>query len=158
MGRVTRDGTAEPVSRNQILRRNAYREIFIFPVQLTTCRIGLLPGWSILLLYAWPYIHTYILQLNWNLESTERGRCYTFGCMVAIRGGYRMARGWHYTKLSPSSALLLYFSGMYVYFVIVPFVLSFFVLFCLVFLLSLELCRCSSDFFLSSSRPRIGLV
>ena len=26
--------------------------------------------------------------------------------MVAIRGGYRMARGWHYTKLSLSSALL----------------------------------------------------
>ena len=38
---------------------------------------------------------------------------YAFGCMVAIRGGYRMARGWNYnTKLSLSSALLLYFSGM----------------------------------------------
>ena len=37
---------------------------------------------------------------------------YAFGCMVAIQGGYRMARGWHYTKLSRSSALLLSFSGM----------------------------------------------
>ena len=31
--------------------------------------------------------------------------------MVAIRGGYRIARGWHYTKLSLSSALLS-FSGV----------------------------------------------
>ena len=44
--------------------------------------------------------------------STERGRRYAFGCMIAIRGGYRMARGWHYAKLSLSSALLLSFSGM----------------------------------------------
>ena len=29
-------------------------------------------------------------------------------CMITIRGGYRMARGWHYTKLSLSSALLLF--------------------------------------------------
>ena len=28
-----------------------------------------------------------------------------FGCMVASRGGYRMARGWHYAKLSLSQAL-----------------------------------------------------
>ena len=49
-----------------------------------------------------------------------------FGCMVASRGGYRMARGWHYAKLSLSNAPRLSFSGMYVYFVIlVPFSLSF---------------------------------
>ena len=47
-----------------------------------------------------------------NPASTECGRCYAFGCMVAIRGGYRMARDWHYTKLSLSSAPLLYFSGI----------------------------------------------
>ena len=40
-----------------------------------------------------------------------------------------MARGWHYTKLSLSSALLLSFSGMCI-FVIAPFFLSF--LFCFV--------------------------
>ena len=39
VSRLTRDGTAEPVSRDQILRRerrqgNIY---FYFPVQLTTC-------------------------------------------------------------------------------------------------------------------------
>ena len=34
-------GTAEPVSLDQILRRErGDREIFIFPVQLTTHRIG----------------------------------------------------------------------------------------------------------------------
>ena len=39
---LTRDGTAEPVSRDQTLRRLLYvdREICIFPVQLTTNRIG----------------------------------------------------------------------------------------------------------------------
>ena len=40
MSRVTRDGTAEPVSRDQIFRRVRDRGIFIFPVQLTTRRIG----------------------------------------------------------------------------------------------------------------------
>ena len=40
MSRLTRDGTAEPVSRDQIPGANADREILIFPVQVTTCRIG----------------------------------------------------------------------------------------------------------------------
>ena len=35
-----------------------------------------------------------------------------FGCMVASRGGYRMARGWHYAKLSLSNAPRISFSGM----------------------------------------------
>ena len=41
MSRLTRDGTAEPVSRDQILRhaREQGNTIF-FPVQLTTSRIG----------------------------------------------------------------------------------------------------------------------
>ena len=38
MSRLTRDGTAEIVSRDQILRRE--RGQFIFPVQLTMCRMG----------------------------------------------------------------------------------------------------------------------
>ena len=58
------------------------------------------------------------------------------GCMVASRGGYRMARGWHYVKLSlsnaPSSSIFLW----PVYFVIpVPFSLSFFVCLCFSFAL-----------------------
>ena len=79
-----------------------------------------------------------------------------FGCMVASRGGYRMARGWHYAKLSLSNASASIFLW-HVYFVIlVPFSLSF-LLVCVFLLLSLELGRCSSDLFLSS-RPRTGLA
>ena len=40
IGRVARGGTAEPVSRGHILRRERDRKIFIFPVQLATSRIG----------------------------------------------------------------------------------------------------------------------
>ena len=39
MSRLTRDGTAEPVSRDQILRRERGQGKIIFPVQLTTSRI-----------------------------------------------------------------------------------------------------------------------
>ena len=40
MSRLTRDGTAEPVSRDQILRREREQGNVYFPVQLTTSRIG----------------------------------------------------------------------------------------------------------------------
>ena len=41
VSKLTRDGTAETVSRDQIPRREReQRELFIFPVQLTTTRIG----------------------------------------------------------------------------------------------------------------------
>ena len=43
MSRLARDGTAEPVSRDQILRREREEgkyQILVFLVQLTTCRIG----------------------------------------------------------------------------------------------------------------------
>ena len=41
MSRLTRDGTAEPVSRDQILRHERGQgNIHFFPVQLTTCRTG----------------------------------------------------------------------------------------------------------------------
>ena len=40
MSRLTRDGTAEPVSRDQTLRRERGQGNIHFPVQLTTCRIG----------------------------------------------------------------------------------------------------------------------
>ena len=40
MNRLTRDGTAEPVSRDQILRHARGQGNIIFPVQLTTSRIG----------------------------------------------------------------------------------------------------------------------
>ena len=56
MSRLTRDGTAEPVSRDQILRhvRGHGNIIFIFPVQLTTSKIGNLT----LLIYTLLYVMT----------------------------------------------------------------------------------------------------
>ena len=77
---------------------------------------------------------------------------YAFECMVAIRGGYRMARGWHYTKLSLlSSAAFSYlpvsFSGM----CFVLYCSFVFVLFCFDSLVGAF--RYSSGIFLSS-RPR----
>ena len=39
MSRLTRNGTAEPVSRDQLLRRDGDSEIIIFPVNVTTSRI-----------------------------------------------------------------------------------------------------------------------
>ena len=67
-----------------------------------------------------------------------------------------MARGWHYAKLSQSSALSLFFSGMCIL-LFLFLSLCRFCLFLFFLLLSLELGRCSSDLFLSS-RPRTGLA
>ena len=53
---MTRDGTAEPVSRDQI-----FKEILISPVQLTTSRIGNLTG--LILTFAM-CDHTYYIQLR----------------------------------------------------------------------------------------------
>ena len=59
MSRLTRDGTAEPVSRDQILRHARGHGNIIFPVQLTTSRIGNLTRLIHTLLYVMT-IHTYI--------------------------------------------------------------------------------------------------
>ena len=59
MSRLTRDGTAEPVSRDQILRHARGQGNIIFPVQLTTSRIGNLARLIHTLLYVMT-IHTYI--------------------------------------------------------------------------------------------------
>ena len=64
----------------------------------------------------------------------ECGRCYAFfGCMVASRGGYRMARGRHYAKLSLSNAARLSFSDL-----------------CILLFLFLSLCRLCVCVFLCS--------
>ena len=62
MGRLTRDGTAEPNSRDQIHRRERDREKNIFPVQLTTSRIGNLT--RLILALAICDDHTYIPANN----------------------------------------------------------------------------------------------
>ena len=59
MSRLTRDGTAEPVSRDQILRHARGQGNIIFPVQMTTSRIGNLTRLIHTLLYVMT-IHTYI--------------------------------------------------------------------------------------------------
>ena len=72
MSRLTRDGTAEPVSRDQILRHARGQGNIIFPVQLTTSRIGNLTRLIHTLLYVMTihtYIHTYMRQ-----TYTERRR------------------------------------------------------------------------------------
>ena len=58
MSRPTRDRTAEPISRDQILRHARGQESIIFPVQLTTSRIGSLTRLIHTLLYVMT-IHTY---------------------------------------------------------------------------------------------------
>ena len=63
MSRLTRDGTAEPVSRDQILRHGRGQGNIIFSVQLTTSRIGNLTRLIHTLLYVMTihtYIHTYM--------------------------------------------------------------------------------------------------
>ena len=58
ISRLTRDWTAEPVSRDQISGANGDREIFTFPVQLTTNRIVNLT--QLILTLAMCDNHTYI--------------------------------------------------------------------------------------------------
>ena len=66
MSRLTRDGTAEPVSRDQILRHARGQRNIIFPVQLTTSRIGNLTRLIHTLLYVMT-IHTYIhTSMKWR--------------------------------------------------------------------------------------------
>ena len=70
MSRLTRDGTAEPVSRDQILRHARGQGNTIFPVQLTTSRIGNLTRLIYTLLYVMT-IHTYI-----HTPSSGQSRVY----------------------------------------------------------------------------------
>ena len=57
MSRLTRDEAVEPVSRNaRSLGANGDREIFIFPVQLTTSRIYV----QLKVMTIYTYVHTYV--------------------------------------------------------------------------------------------------
>ena len=80
MSRLARDGTAEPISRDQFLRRERRREIFIFPVQLTTSRIGNLTRLILLLLYVMT-IHTYIHTYACAPTTTTRPYVTTSVCV-----------------------------------------------------------------------------
>ena len=65
------DGTAEPVSRDQILRHARGQGNIIFPVQLTTSRIGNLTRLIHTLLYVMT-IHTYIHTLDLVFSPINR--------------------------------------------------------------------------------------
>ena len=51
LSRLRRDGTAEPVSRDQFSGANGDRELLIFPVQLTTSSISNFTRLILLLIY-----------------------------------------------------------------------------------------------------------
>ena len=83
MSRLTRDGTAEPVSRDQILRHARGQGNTIFPVQLTTSRIGNLTRLIHTLLYVMT-IHIYIVYLYCfvcvQVGVVHRGSCLKKKC------------------------------------------------------------------------------
>ena len=75
ISRLTRDGTAKPFPRDQILRHARGQGNIIFPVQLTTSRIGNLTRLIHTLLYVMTihtYIHTYILHTYGEKEAKKR--------------------------------------------------------------------------------------
>ena len=72
MSRLTRDGTAEPVSRDQNLRHARGQGNIIFSVQLTTSRIGNLTRLIHTLLYVMT-IHTYIHTIPLTAFCTPNG-------------------------------------------------------------------------------------
>ena len=67
MSRLTRNGTAEPVSRDQILRRERGQVIIHFLVQLTTSRIGNLT--RLILTLAIGDDHTYMRRGSWTCTT-----------------------------------------------------------------------------------------
>ena len=71
MSRLTRDGTAEPVSRDQILRHERGQVNIHFPVQLTRSRIGNLSR-LILNLAICETIHTYQYKAGLALERCRQ--------------------------------------------------------------------------------------
>ena len=96
MSRLTRDGTAEPVSRDQILRHARGQGNVHFPVQLTTSRIGNLTQLIHTLLYVMTiHIHIYITYI---LEGAEKRRAHINWSMVTQSKG--RTRYWNYLEIT----------------------------------------------------------
>ena len=75
MSRLTRDGTAEPVSRDQIFRHARGQGDIIFPVQLTTSRIGNLTRLIHTLLYVMTiYMPVATVAQRYHVTSDTLGR------------------------------------------------------------------------------------
>ena len=95
MSRLTRDGTAEPISRDQILRHaRGHRGIFIFPVELTTSRIGNLTRLIHTLLYLVcdMTIHTYIHRMGTGMDLRSVAKMGTGTKGTGTRIGSGMAK------------------------------------------------------------------
>ena len=78
MSRLTRDGTAELVSRDQILSRERGQGNINFPVQLTTCRIGSLAR-LIHTLAICVTIHGIAFRVDFSITTTV-------GALIFVRG------------------------------------------------------------------------
>ena len=89
MRRLTRDGTAEPVSRDQLSDTHGDRGIFIFPVQLTTSRIDNLTRLIHTLLYVMT-IHTYIHTSQSMIERVLLYRYFFFVCWAIGEWRFRV--------------------------------------------------------------------
>ena len=100
MSKLTRDGTGEPVSQDQILRREREQEVLVFPVQLTTSRIGNLTRLTHTLAIC-VTIHTTI-RTTYSIEST-----YYYKRVTDVRSTYmeHTACLWGITNL-PRTGLL----------------------------------------------------
>ena len=85
MSRLTRDGTAEPVSRDQILRHARGQGNIIFPVQLTTSRIGNLTRLIHTLLYVMTIctlLHTSAYNVLWYIVVLFDDTYYHMGLLL----------------------------------------------------------------------------
>ena len=95
MSRLTRDGTAEPVSRDQILRHARGQGNTMFPVQITTSRIGNLTRLIHTLLYVMTihtYIHTAVTRHRMNCMKLPR-------ILAWYDGKYRLIKSLHMFQL-----------------------------------------------------------
>ena len=106
MSRLTRDGTAEPVSRDQILRCERGREKLIFPVHLTTSRIGIFIR-LIHTLAICVAIHTYIHTAHHPcvLAVVNGAWCY---CWCSARSFCRTAAHGPHERCPPTVGRLVF--------------------------------------------------
>ena len=99
MSRLTRDGTAEPVSRDQILRHARGQGNIYFPCSATTSRIGNLTRLIYTLLYVMTthtYIHTVpLIAMQGYQTKTEDAISLDYNsiCYITSRIGWVSMKG-----------------------------------------------------------------
>ena len=97
MSRLTRDGTAEPSRETKFSGANADREMFIFPVHLTTSRIGNLT-WlthTLAICVTIPYIHIsnynlYLVLFYTSIFVQDSKYMYTFASFFIFDRGRQL--------------------------------------------------------------------